>query len=116
MISLLADMVVLIHFIFILFVLLGGLLLLWSKRFAWLHLPAVLWAAVVEFTGWICPLTPLENLLRQKSGSFGYHTGFIEHYLHPLIYPVWLTPSIQIALGMAVLIINLGIYGWVFKK
>jgi hypothetical protein len=101
-----ADLVVLLHFGFILFVVLGGFFALKWRRLAWLHVPAALWGALIEFSGWICPLTPLENLLRQAGGSRGYSSGFIEHYLLPLIYPAELTREIQLALGLGVVILN----------
>ena len=111
----LADAVVFLHLGFILFALLGGLLLLWSKRAAWFHVPAVIWAMVVEYGGWLCPLTPLENWLRQKGGETGYPAGFVSHYLVPLIYPSWLTREIQIVLGTLVLLLNVWIYRRVLK-
>lgn len=110
---LLADLIVVVHLAFVLFVILGGFLLLRSKRAAWLHLPAVLWAALIEFGGWVCPLTPLENWLREKGGAIPYRSDFIEHYIIPLLYPVFLTRGLQIVLGFLVLAVNLGIYGWV---
>ena len=112
----LVDIVVLIHFLFILFVLFGGLLLFWSSRVFWLHVPAVLWAAMIEFSGWVCPLTPLENLLRAHGGTTTYATGFIEHYILPLIYPDFLTRKLQIIFGLAVLGINLAVYGLFFYR
>ncbi len=105
-----ADFLVLLHFCFILFVMFGGLLVLWRPRWAWLHLPAVVWGTVVEFTGWICPLTPWEQAFRRLAGQRGYEGGFIGHYLQALIYPAGLTPKIQIFLGVLVLMINLAIY------
>lgn len=105
-----ADAVVLLHLGFILFVLLGGLLVLRWPRLAWLHLPTVAWGMAVEFLHLYCPLTPLENHFRQAAGELGYDGGFIEHYLIPLIYPTGLTEAIQIGLGLAVLAINLPPY------
>lgn len=106
----LADLVVILHFLFVLFVLLGGFLVVWKSHMAWYHIPAVLWAACIEFFGWICPLTPLENLLREKGGIAGYNVGFIEHYIVPILYPASLTRQMQINLGIIVLSINIGIY------
>jgi len=105
-----ADAVVLLHLGFILFVLLGGLLVLRWPRLAWLHLPAAGWGMAVEFLHLYCPLTPLENHFRLAAGEQGYSGGFIEHYLIPLIYPTGLTEAIQIVLGLAVLAINLPPY------
>lgn len=106
-----ADLVVLLHFGFIMFVLAGGLLVLRHPRLAWLHLPAVAWGAGIELSGGICPLTPLENALRRAAGEAGYAGGFIEHYLLPLIYPAGLTREVQIALGLFVLLANVLVYG-----
>ena len=112
----LADLVVIGHFAFVLFVIFGGFCVLWSKRVAWLHAPCVLWAIIVELAGWICPLTPLEILLREKGGALAYRSGFIEHYILPVLYPVMLTRRLQIILGGLVFTINLGIYWWVWRR
>jgi hypothetical protein len=106
----LADAVLVLHFGFILFVLLGGFLVLRWPRLAWLHVPVFLWGAAIEFGGWICPLTPLEKWLRELGGEAGYAGGFIEHYLTTLIYPEGLTRSIQLLIGAGVLAINAAIY------
>jgi len=111
-----ADIVIVIHLAFVLFAVFGGLLVLRWKRWACLHVPAVLWAALIEFAGWVCPLTPLENWLREKGGAIAYRSGFVEHYILPLLYPVVLTRRLQIVLGLFVLGINLGIYGWVLYR
>lgn len=112
----LADLVVVLHGLFVLFVVLGGFLVLWRIRFAWYHVPAVAWAATIEFLGWICPLTPLENILRQKGGLTGYDTGFVEHYIVPVLYPESLTRQMQVGLGILILVLNVGIYCLVCKK
>lgn len=111
-----ADLVVLAHLAFIVFVVLGGLLVIRWPRVAWLHLPAAAWGAVVELTGRVCPLTPLENRLRAAAGSAGYEGGFIEHYLIPLVYPPGLTRTHQIALGALVIIVNLGLYALAIRR
>ena len=111
-----ADLVVVVHLAFVLFAVLGGLLVLKWKRCAWLHVPAVLWAALIEFAGWVCPLTPLEIWLRERGGAIAYRSGFVEHYILPLLYPAVLTRRLQIVLGLFVLGINLGIYGWVLYR
>lgn len=108
---LLADAVVCLHMGFVLFAVFGGLLALHRPAWLWLHLPAVLWAAFVEFSGWICPLTPLENWLRAKAGVDVYSADFIEHYLIPILYPAHLTRTLQIALGIGVLVVNAAVYG-----
>jgi len=110
--SLLADALLFLHALFIVFVVLGGLLLLKWRRLIFLHLPAVVWGVLIEFRGWHCPLTPWEQALRRTSGEAGYDTGFIEHYLAPLIYPANLHYDMQLLLGSFVIIINLLIYGW----
>ena len=108
----LADLVVILHFFFVLFVVLGGFLALWRTAVAWLHIPAVLWGAAAEFFGWICPLTHLEFMLRQRGGGAVYNqeTGFIEHYIIPILYPASLTRRMQCWLGLAVLLVNGIIY------
>ena len=111
-----ADAVVVIHFAFILFVVFGGLAALRWRIAVVLHLPAAIWGALVEFTGWICPLTPLEKMLRRAAGQAGYEGGFIAHYLTPLIYPAGLTRTGQIGLGIAVVTLNLVIYSLVIRK
>lgn len=111
-----ADAVVLAHLSFILFVLLGGLLVLRWPRLAWLHAPATAWGMAVEFFHLYCPLTPLENHFRRLAGSQGYSGGFIEHYLIPLIYPAGLTESIQIVLGLIVVAVNLPPYLWLLRR
>lgn len=109
--GLLADAVMILHFAFILFVVAGGLLVLKWPRLAWLHLPAAGWGALIEFTGWICPLTPLENRLRVMGGGAGYPGGFIETYLLPVIYPEGLTHRHQLFLGIGVVAVNIVFYG-----
>jgi len=102
----LADLVVVAHLLFVVFVMAGGFLLLRWPRLVWLHLPAALWGAYIEFSGGICPLTPLENHLRALSGAGSYRGGFVEHYVWPLLYPAELTPALQQSLGWAVLAVN----------
>lgn len=113
---LLADAVLVIHFAFIVLVVFGGLLAAWRRRLAWLHLPALAWGIWVQFTGRICPLTPLENQLRRLGGEAGYSGGFIEHYLLATIYPDGLTRSLQLGLGIALIVINLLAYAWAFRR
>ena len=106
-----ADIVVIVHLLFVLFAVLGGLLVYRWRYLLWVHLPAVFWAAWVVITGGICPLTPLENQLRRQGGIAGYQGGFIEHYVETLLYPPGLTRTTQMVLGVAVLVINVGLYG-----
>jgi hypothetical protein len=112
----LADLVVLLHVGFVLFVMLGGFLVLWKSYMAWYHIPAVFWAASIEFLGWICPLTPLENMLRARGGDAGYATGFVEHYIMPILYPAALTREMQISLGIIVLGVNVAVYLTLWQK
>jgi len=114
--SLAADAVLLVHLLFIAFVLLGGLLVLRWHRLVWLHLPAAVWGVIVESMHLQCPLTPLENSLRQAAGQAGYAGGFIEHYLMPVIYPTGLTPQLQLWLGAVVLLLNGLIYAVVLLR
>jgi hypothetical protein len=116
MYGLLADLVVAVHFLFVLFVVLGGLLVLRWPWVAYLHIPAAIWGAAIEFAGWICPLTPLENSLRRQAGSAGYSGSFIEHYILPVLYPSALTREIQLILGFLVIAFNLTVYAYVFRK
>jgi hypothetical protein len=111
---LLADLVVLIHLVFVLFAVLGALLIIRWRNVLWLHLPAAVWAAWVEFSGKICPLTPLENWLRMRGGGSGYAGDFAGHYLMPILYPSGLTRKVQFILGAVVIAVNLIIYGYVF--
>ena len=108
--SILADILLVIHLIFILFVMLGGLLLLKRLWIGYLHLPAAAWATLLELYGWICPLTPLEQHYRRLAGETGYSGGFVEHYLLPLIYPAGLTRELQTILALCVITVNLVIY------
>lgn len=111
-----ADAVVALHALFIVFAVLGGFLALWRPWIAAVHLPAMAWAAYVEFSGRICPLTPLENELRALAGERGYSGGFIEHYILPVMYPAGLTRDVQLVLGAAVIAINLLAYGLLVRK
>ena len=106
----LAGLILALHLVFVLFVVLGGLLVLRWPRTAWFHIPAAIWGVLIEFTGWICPLTPLESSLRTRGGEAGYNGGFIEHYIQPLLYPAGLTRSTQVVLGSLVLALNLTAY------
>lgn len=113
---LLADAVLLLHGLFILFAVFGGLLAWRWPRLAWLHLPAAAWAGWVVSAGWICPLTPLENALRRSAGDAGFSGGFLEHYLLALIYPEGLTRPVQLALGLGVLLFNAVVYAVLVRR
>ncbi len=112
----LADLVIIFHFTFIVYVLLGGLLGLWRKWCLLIHLPAALWGVIIEFEGWICPLTPLENHLRFAGGLPGNQGGFVEQYLVPIIYPRTLTSGTQWILGGIAAAVNIGIYWFVLSR
>jgi hypothetical protein len=112
----LADAVLLLHAAFVAFVALGGLLVARWPRLAFIHIPAALWGALVELCGWFCPLTPLENRLREASGGVGFEEGFIEHYLVPLLYPGTLTRELQALLGALVVFVNVVVYGWIWRR
>ena len=116
MYGILAGVIIVAHFLFIAFVAAGGLLVLRWPRLAWVHLPAVVWGVVVELTGWICPLTPLENYLRRLGGSSSYSGGFIEQYLIPVIYPANLTAVTQYILGGLIIVVNLILYSLIIRK
>jgi hypothetical protein len=114
--QLLADLVLVVHLAFVVFVLCGGMLVLKWRWIAWLHLPAALWGAIVEFTGWICPLTPLENWLRARGGETSYHSDFIAQYLLPILYPGDLTRGIQLLFGTVVFVLNAVMYCWLWRR
>ena len=111
-----AEAVVLVHFAFVLFVVLGGLLALRWPRLAWVHLPAAVWGAGISLTGLICPLTPLEKWLREAGGLAAYEGGFIAHYILPVLYPAGLTRGTQVALGVAVTLLNAAIYTALWRR
>jgi hypothetical protein len=114
--SLLADLVVIAHLTFILFVVGGGLLAFRWKRAVWLHVPAAGWGVLIELAGWICPLTPLENRLRLKAGELGYEGSFVEHHILPLVYPEELTRNGQLVLGTSVLVVNALVYAALARR
>jgi hypothetical protein len=116
MYSALADAVLVLHFAFVLFVVFGGLLVLRWPLMAWAHIPAALWGVAIEFGGWICPLTPLENDLRERAGEPTYHGDFVARYLMPIIYPEGLTRDVQIVMGLAALLFNAAIYVVVIRR
>ena len=112
---LLADTVLIVHLGFVLFAVFGGLMAFRWPKVIWLHLPALIWGAFVEFSGRICPLTPLENWLRVQGGESGYEASFIEQYLLPVLYPASLTASTQVVLGTLLVLTNLAIYGLLLR-
>ena len=112
----LATVVVLVHMAFVVFVVAGGVLALRWPRVAWFHLPAALWGALIALAGFLCPLTPLENWLRVRGGAAAYDTGFLEHYLLPILYPASLTRGLQIATGIFVVVVNVLVYWRVYRS
>ncbi len=111
-----ADLLVVVHLAFIVFVVTGGFLALKWPRLVWAHIPCALWGVVIEITGWTCPLTPLENRLRRSTGGDGYDGGFIDHYVVPVVYPDELSHTMQVWLGVGVVVINAVAYGLVWRR
>jgi hypothetical protein len=114
--GLLADLVLILHFAFIAFAVLGALAWLRWRYAPWVHLPAVAWGVGIELSGGICPLTPLENALRRAAGDPGYAGGFIERYLGALIYPAGLTPAAQWVLAAGLAAVNVALYAWTLRR
>ena len=113
---LLADAIVVFHAAFVVFVVVGGWLVVRWPRVALIHIPAAIWGALIEVAGWVCPLTPLENYLRGRAGEMGYAGGFVEHYVLRALYPEGLTPTIQWGLGLFVIVVNAAAYGYVLRS
>jgi hypothetical protein len=114
--TVLADMTVLVHALFVLFVVFGGLAVFRWRRLVWVHLPAAIWGGVIELSGWVCPLTYLENYFRRLGGESGYRGTFIERYLEPVLYPLGLTQHTQIILGLLAILFNLLIYLQLWRR
>lgn len=112
--SFLADLLLAAHAAFVAFVVLGGLLTLRWPRAAWVHVPCAVWGSWVVIAGWICPLTPLEVSLRQAAGEAGYAGGFLDHYVRLVLYPPGLTRGVQVALGVAAVVLNVAVYVYVW--
>lgn len=113
---LLADAVVLLHVGFVIFVVVGGFVAWRWSWVVWPHVPCAVWGAVIEYKGWICPLTPLENALRRRAGLEGYAGGFIEHYVIPALYPAGLSRPTQAVLGTLVVVVNVIAYGVLLRR
>ncbi len=114
--GLMADLVLVAHVVFVVFVVAGGIFVLRWPRAAWVHVPCALWGALVEVAGWICPLTPLEVSLRRRAGEAGYAEGFLEHYVTPVLYPAGLTREVQVLLGVLVVVLNVAVYTWAWRR
>jgi hypothetical protein len=110
-----ADLVVVVHAAFVIFMLCGGVLVARWPRLAWIHVPAAIWGALIEFAGWICPLTPLENHLRERAGLSAYQGDFIQRHLLPALYPAHVTRAVQLGLGAVALVVNAGVYWHVVR-
>ena len=114
--SLGADLVLGAHLAFVAFVVVGGVLSLRWPKVASVHIPCAVWGVWVELAGWVCPLTPLEVGLRRRAGDAGYAEGFLEHYVLAVLYPAGLTRDVQVALGLLVLVLNVGVYAWIWRR
>ena len=116
MYELAADIILIIHFLFILFVIFGALLLFVEKKIVFIHIPAIIWGSYIELTHSVCPLTYLENWFLHKANLTTYSEGFIQNYLVPIVYPINLTKDLQIFLGIGLIVINIVIYAFIFGK
>ena len=111
-----ADIILIIHFLFILFVIFGALLFFVAKKIVFIHIPAIIWGSYIDLTHSICPLTYLENWFLHKANLTTYSEGFIQNYLVPIVYPMNLTKDLQIFLGIGLIVINIVIYAFIFGK
>jgi len=116
MYELAADLTLIVHFAFILFVVFGALLFFVATKIIFIHFPALIWGSYIELTNSICPLTYLENWFLHKANLTTYSEGFIQNYLVPIVYPVSLTKDLQIYLGIALIVINIVFYAFIFNK
>jgi Protein of Unknown function (DUF2784) len=112
----LADGIVVVHGAFVVFVMLGAFLALRWRWVVWLHVPAAIWGVLIEYADWICPLTPLENVLRARAGEVAYTGDFIQHHLLAALYPTGLTPAIRWVLGSIALAVNLIAYSLLIRR
>jgi len=111
--KILADTVLLLHFAFVLFAVLGGIAVLFKRQAAWFHIPVVLWSSVINLGGWICPLTPLENYFLMQAGLKGYEGGFVQHYIEPLVYPGGMPRNFELIAGISIILWNVLVYAFV---
>jgi hypothetical protein len=111
-----AELVILVHFAFVAFVVVGAVLVVYRPWVALVHVPAVLWGAATELFGIVCPLTPLEQRLWRLAGESGYAGDFLDHYITSVLYPTGLTRTVQVGLGSALLALNLALYVWAFAR
>ncbi len=111
-----ADAVLVFHFLFILFAVFGGFLVLYKKMVVWVHLPVVLWSSIVNLAGLTCPLTPIENFFRSAAGQLGYQGGFVEHYIAPIVYPAGMPRELELVAGVSIIAWNVAVYGFLGWK
>ncbi len=104
------------HLLAIGMIVIGAVGWLRFRWWPWFHLPFAFWGVFIQWIGWTCPLTPLENRFRQLAGEQGYRGGFVEYYIMPLIYPGPMTAAVQYVLGGLVLIVNVVIYVWIWRR
>ena len=111
-----ADLALIAHFAFIIFVVFGALLSIVSTKIIYLHVPALIWGIYIEITHSVCPLTYLENWFLEKANLSAYSESFIQHYLIPIVYPKNLTEDLQIYLAIVLMVANAIIYGLIIIK
>ena len=111
-----ANLTLIAHLIFILFVVFGGLIFFIFPKIIYMHIPALLWGIYIELTNSVCPLTYLENWFLYQGGLTTYSNNFISNYLFPIIYPKGLTTDIQLYIGITLIVVNILIYGLIFKN
>jgi hypothetical protein len=111
-----ADALVILHLVFIVFVLIGAFMALKWRTLIWVHIPCLIWGVLVEMLGWYCPLTPIENSFREQAGLATYSGDFVMQYIMPIIYPPELTRSLQIFFGLVVLLLNMVAYGLLIRR
>ena len=111
-----ANLTLIVHFAFILFVVFGALLFFVATKIVFIHIPAFIWGSYIELTHSICPLTYLENWFLHKANLTTYSEGFIQNYLVPIVYPTDLTKDLQIYLGITLIVVNIIIYGFILNN
>jgi hypothetical protein len=109
-----ANVVLLAHFAFVLLAVFGGFGVLINPRWAWVHVPIVVWSSVVNLASWTCPLTPLENRLRIAATGTGYAGGFVQHYIGPLVYPRGMPRQLELVAGISIILWNALLYGFIY--
>jgi len=110
-----ADLVLVAHFAFVAFAVFGGFLIKVNEAWIWIHLPVVVWSSVINLASWTCPLTPIENFLRQRAGRDGYQGGFVQHYVGPLVYPGGMPRRLELVAGVSIVAWNGLVYTYAFS-